>query len=252
MLLAIDIGNTNIVFGVFDGNKWAHHWRIQTVHKRMSDEYAVLFQQLLAEVGLSLSSFDQTVLASVVPPLTSGIVEMVEHRTGHPPLIIRQHLSLGIELKTEQPEKLGADLIADAVAAYDLFEDNCIVVDFGTATTFTAVANPGQFLGTAIAAGLNTTIDGLVSHTAQLPQIELSAPPSVIGRNTVHAMQSGLVLGYVCMVEGLVRRIKSELGHAHVVATGGLSSVIAPLTDAFDRVEPWLTLNGLRLIAERN
>jgi type III pantothenate kinase len=252
MLLAIDIGNTNIVFGVHDGAKWQHHWRVQTVHKRMPDEYAVMFQMLLSEANLRLDAFDHTVLSSVVPQLTQGISNMIQQRTGRAPLRITHDLNLGIEIKTEFPNRLGADLIADAVAAYTLFEDNCIVVDFGTATTFTAVANPGSLLGVAIGAGLNTTIDGLVEKTAQLPQIELAAPPCIIGKNTVHAMQAGLVIGYVCMVEGLVVRIKQELGYASVVATGGLSAVIAPLTTVFDRVEPWLTLDGLRLIAERN
>jgi type III pantothenate kinase len=252
MLLAIDIGNTNIVFGVYNGIVWNHQWRIQTVHNRMPDEYAVLFLQLLGEEHLSLSSFDKTVISSVVPQLTRGLVDMVASRTGTPPVIVRNTLNLPVELAVDHPNKLGADLIADAVAAWTLFGDNCIVVDFGTATTFTSVKQPGIVLGTAIAAGLNTTIDGLVTRTAQLPQIELEAPPCIIGRNTVHAMQSGLVMGYVCMVEGLIDRIKKELGHASVVATGGLSSVIAPLTDHFDRVEPWLTLDGLRLIAEMN
>ncbi len=142
--------------------------------------------------------------------------------------------------------------MADAVAAYERFQDNCIVVDFGTATTFTAVAAPGELLGVAIAAGLNVTADALVSHTAQLPHVELVPPPSIIGRNTIHAMQAGLVVGYVAMVEGIVDRMRAELGSASVVATGGLSSVIGPLTGRFDAVEPWLTLDGLRLIAERN
>lgn len=252
MLLAIDIGNTNIVFGIYNGDNWRHHWRIQTVHKRMPDEYAVLFQQLLGEAGFELASFDQTVLSSVVPQLTSGLADMVRHRTGQPPLIVKSSLKLPVQIHTEQPSKIGADLIADAVAAWTLFGHNCIVVDFGTATTFTSVQAPGHLLGTAIAAGLNTTIDGLVEKTAQLPQIELEAPPSPIGRNTVHSMQAGLVLGYVYMVEGLIKRIKLELDDASVVATGGLSNVIAPLTTAFDRVEPWLTLDGLRLIAEYN
>ncbi len=252
MLLAIDIGNTNIVFGVYDGQTWSHKWRVQTVHKRMPDEYAVLFHQLLGEAELTLASFDQTVLSSVVPQLTYGLAQMVEQRTGCAPLIIHHALDLGIEVKTEAPQKVGADLLCDAVAAYTRFQDNCIVVDFGTATTFTSVQKPGELLGVAIAAGLNTTIDGLVMKTAQLPQIELAPPPSVIGKNTVHAMQAGLVIGYVCMVEGLIDRIKAELGYASVIATGGLSSVLAPLTDHFDAVDPWLTLDGLRLIAELN
>ena len=152
----------------------------------------------------------------------------------------------------DHPEQVGSDRIADAVAAYERFNSNCIVVDFGTATAFTVVAEPGEMIGAVIAAGLNTIADALVRRTAQLPQVELVPPPSVIGRNTIHAMQSGLVLGHIAMVEGLVSRIKAELGSAQVIATGGLSTVLAPHTDCFDAVDPWLTLDGLRLIAERN
>ncbi len=253
MLLAIDIGNTNIVFGVHDGTRWIHHWRVQTVRERMPDEHAVFFQGFLHEAGLDLHAFERTVLSSVVPQLTQGIAEMVAQRTGHPPLIIRgTGIDLGIEIRTEHPDKIGSDLLADAVAAYDRFRSNCIVVDFGTATTFTAVTDPGALLGVAIAAGLNVTADALVSRTAQLPHIELIPPPSIIGRNTVQAMQAGLVLGYVCMVEGIVDRMRREMDGAQVIATGGLSRVIGPLTDRFDAIDPWLTLDGLRLIAARN
>lgn len=252
MLLAIDIGNTNIVFGVHDSQQWRHLWRIQTQHNRMPDEYAVLFRELLNEAELSFEVFDRIILSSVVPQLTRGIRDMLSTRSSVETLVLSLRLETGIEVHTDHPDRVGSDLIADAVAAYHRFQSNCIVVDFGTATTFTAVREPGVMLGTAIAAGLNVTIDALVSRTAQLPQIELSPPPSVIGRNTIHAMQSGLLLGYVCMVEGIVGRMKEELGKAQVVATGGLSQVIGPLTDCFDAIDPWLTLDGLRLIAERN
>jgi type III pantothenate kinase len=253
MLLAIDIGNTNIVFGVHNGTVWAHQWRVQTVRDRMPDEYAVLFRSFLREAGLDLDALDRTVLSSVVPQLTQGIADMVAQRTRRTPLIVRPlHINLGIEIQTEHPDRIGSDLVANAVAAYDRFRSNCIVVDFGTATTFTAVAEPGALLGVAIAAGLHVTADALVSRTAQLPHIELVPPPSIIGRNTIHAMQAGLVLGYVAMVEGVVDRMRAELGDTKVVATGGLSRVIGPLTDCFDAIDPWLTLDGLRLIAERN
>lgn len=252
MLLAIDIGNTNIVFGVHDSKIWQHHWRIQTVHNRMPDEYAVLLRELLNEAGLKFTDFKQTIISSVVPQLTRGIHDMVAQRSNIPPLVIGQHLNLGIQIHTDQPERVGSDLIADAAAAYERFKSNCIVVDFGTATTFTAVVEPGIMLGVAIAAGLNVTVDALVSRTAQLPHIEFTPPPSAVGKNTIHAMQSGLLLGYVSMVEGMVGRVKSELGVAKVIATGGLSSLIAPLTSVFDEVDLLLTLDGLRLIASRN
>jgi len=252
MLLAIDIGNTNIVIGVHDGQVWAHHWRVQTVRQRMPDEYAVLFRDFLSEAGLQLSDIRHTALSSVVPQLTSGIAGMIASHTGHPPLLVSAAIDVGIRIATDQPERVGTDLIANAVAGYNRTHGNCIVIDFGTATTLTAVAEPGELRGVAIAAGLTTTADALVGRTAQLPQIELVPPPSVIGRNTIHAMQAGLVVGHIAMVEGLVARMKRELGDARVLATGGLSTVLRPHTDCFDEVDPWLTLDGLRLILERN
>ena len=252
MLLAIDIGNSNIVIGVYDGQSWPHHWRVQTVRQRMPDEYAVLLRDFLGEAGLTLRHIDQTVLSSVVPQLTRGMADMLAAQTGHAPVLVSAKLDTGIQIVTDQPERVGSDLIANAVAGYARARGNCIVIDFGTATTLTAVAEPGEMRGVAIAAGLTTTADALVGRTAQLPQIELVPPPSAIGRNTIHAMQAGLVLGHIAMIEGLVARIKRELGGAHVIATGGLSTVLQPHTDCFDEVDPWLTLEGLRLIADRN
>jgi len=252
MLLAIDIGNSNIVIGVYDGQSWPHHWRVQTVRQRMPDEYAVLLRDFLGEAGLTLRHIDQTVLSSVVPQLTRGMADMLAAQTGHAPVLVSAKLDTGIQIVTDQPERVGSDLIANAVAGYARARGNCIVIDFGTATTLTAVAEPGEMRGVAIAAGLTTTADALVGRTAQLPQIELVPPPSAIGRNTIHAMQAGLVLGHIAMIEGLVARIKRELGGAHVIATGGLSTVLQPHTDCFDEVNPWLTLEGLRLIADRN
>lgn len=252
MLLAIDIGNTNVVFGAHDGTQWVHHGRIETVRTRMGDEYAVLFQALLSEAGLSMTSFDRTIISSVVPQLTREMIEMVRSRSGKDPMVVGSHLDLGIEIKTEHPRQIGSDLLANAVAGYQRFGENCIVVNTGTATTLTAVAVPGHLLGVAIAAGLMVTSDALVGRSAQLPHVPLTAPPSVIGRNTEQSMQSGLVLGHVAMIEGLLARIKAELGGAKVIATGGLTAIVAPLTDQFDAVDPWLTIEGLRLIAERN
>jgi type III pantothenate kinase len=252
MLLAIDVGNTNIVFGVHDGHQWTYQWRVQTVRDRMPDEYAVMFRTFLDEAGLKLSAFDQTVISSVVPSLTHGLCAMVARRTGFRPLVVSHTIDTGVRIRTDHPEQVGSDRIVDAVAAYARVQGNCIVVDFGTATSFTIVTEPGEMIGAVIAAGLNTTVDALVSRAAQLSQIELTAPPSIIGRNTIHAMQAGLVLGHVALVEGIIDRIRAELGSAHVIATGGLSRVLAPYTDRFDAVDPWLTLEGLRLIAARN
>jgi type III pantothenate kinase len=253
MLFAIEIGNTNIVFGVHDGAQWNHTWRVQTVRDRMPDEYAALFRTFLSEVGLKLEQFDQAVVSSVVPQLTSGLCHVVARRTGFMPVVVSPTINLGVRINVDYPEQVGSDRIADAVAAYARFESNCIVVDFGTATAFTIVTDHGEMIGAVIAAGLTTIADALVRRTAQLPQVELVPPPSVIGRNTMHAMQAGLVVGHIAMVEGLVARIKAELGgEAQVIATGGLSTVLAPYTTCFDAVDPWLTLDGLRLIAERN
>jgi type III pantothenate kinase len=251
-LFAIEIGNTNIVFGVHDGEQWNHTWRVQTVRDRMPDEYAVMFRTFLSEAGLKLEQFDQTVVSSVVPQLTTGLCNVVAQRTGFWPVVVSANVNLGIRINVDHPDQVGGDRIADAVAAYERFKSNCIVVDFGTATAFTIVAEPGEMIGAVIAAGLHTIADALVRRTAQLPQVELVPPPSVIARNTVHAMQAGLVLGHLAMIEGLVARIKAELSGAQVIATGGLSTVLAPHTGCFDRVDPWLTLDGLRLIAERN
>jgi len=172
---------------------------------------------------------------------------------GQEPLVVGPGVRTGLRIRTDNPAEVGADLVANAVAAYDRFRGNCIVVDFGTATTFTAVAEPGDLLGVAIAPGLNLTASALSLGTAQLPRVQLAPPPAAIGRNTVHSMQAGLVFGYVGLVEAIVGRMREELGgSAQVVATGGLVRVIAPLTDQFTAVEPLLTLEGLRLIAERN
>lgn len=254
MLLAIDVGNTNIVFGVHDDTTWIHQWRIQTAPNRMPDEYAVLFQSLLArDAKLDLKRFDRVIVSSVVPQLTAGLADMIHRRSNSKPLILTNALDIGIEINTDAPGRVGADILADCVAAYHQTQDNCIVVDFGTATTFTAITKPGVMQGTAIAAGLNITIDALVNQTAQLPQIELCAPPTMVAKNTIHAMQAGLVVGYVAMVEGIVERMKAEMQTSvRTIATGGLSAVIEPLTSIFDTVDPWLTLEGLRLIALRN
>jgi type III pantothenate kinase len=251
-LFAIEIGNTNIVFGVYASGQWVHTWRVQTVRERMPDEYAVMFRTFLSEAGLKFDLFDQAVVSSVVPQLTAGLCNVVAQRTGFWPVVVSAKANLGIRINVDHPEQVGSDRMADAVAAYERFKSNCVVVDFGTATAFTVVAEPGEMIGAVIAAGLNTIADALVRRTAQLPQVELIPPPSVIGRNTIHAMQSGLVLGHLAMVEGIVQRIKAEIGGAKVIATGGLSTVLAPHTACFDAVDPWLTLDGLRLIAERN
>lgn len=253
MLLAIDIGNTNIVFGIHEKDEWCARWRIRTVRDKMPDEYAVLLKEFIREDAIRIDTIDSVVLTSVVPPLTAGFVELCQRYLWTEPIIIGPGVRTGIDIRTENPSEVGADLVANAAAAYDLFSQDCIVVDFGTATTFSAVASPGVFLGVAIAPGLRTAAEALSTRAAQLPRIDLKVPQSAIGRNTTQSMQAGLMLGFVHLTEGLIRRLRNEMDtDARVVATGGHASLIAPHTNSIDRVEPWLTLDGLRLIAERN
>lgn len=253
MLLALDIGNSNIVIGVSADAEWTHQWRIQTDDNKTVDEYAVLFQNLFTEVGLSYKQFDEIIICSVVPQLTQIISQIFEERSPAETVILNGQVDTGIAIKTTSPESVGADLIAGAAGAYAMFENDSIIVDFGTATTLMAVQKPGELVGGAICAGLKVTIDALVGKAAQLSQIPLEPPPNVIGTNTQESMQSGLVLGHLCMVEGLIDRMKKQLGSTtvKVVATGGLSQKVGPYTDYFDIVDPMLTLDGLRVIMDR-
>lgn len=252
MLLALDIGNSNIVMGASLNGEWEYQWRIQTDADKTADEYGVLFGNMFLEVGLDYKNFDRIIVSSVVPQLTQTISQVFEKRAKTNVLILNGKVDTGLKVNTKNPESVGADLIADAVGAYAFFQDNCIVVDFGTATTVFAVHNPGELIGGSICAGLKVTIDALVGKAAQLSQIPLEPPPNVIGKNTIEAMQSGLVLGHICMIEGLINRMKKQLGgSAKVIATGGLSEKVGAHTDCFDVIDPMLTLDGLRLISKR-
>jgi type III pantothenate kinase len=253
MLLAIDIGNTNIAFGIYDGDRWTNHWRIRTVPDQMPDEYAALFRELFRDSGIGMRDIDRVVLSSVVPPVTGALANMFEQQTGQQPLILGPGVRTGIRIRTDNPAEVGADLVANAVAAYARYQRNCIVVDFGTAMTFTAVARPGDLLGVAIAPGLNAAASSLSSNTAQLPRVRLVPPPTAIGRNTVHSIQSGIVFGYVGLVERLISSMRQEMdGEAVAIATGGQARIIATLSHEFEAIEPWLTLDGLRIVANRN
>lgn len=252
MLLALDIGNTNIVIGASHNGEWDHQWRIQTDADKTADEYAVLFANLFEDVGLDYDHFTRIIISSVVPQLTQTISEVFEKRSNTKALVLNGEVETGIKVKTKTPGSVGADLIADAVGAYEVFGDDCIIVDFGTATTVIAVQNPGELVGGAICAGVKVTIDALVGKAAQLSQIPLEPPANVVGRNTIESMQSGLVLGHICMIEGLIDRMQKQLGgSAKVIATGGLSEKMGAHTDYFDIIDPMLTLDGLRLIMQR-
>jgi len=253
MLLAVDVGNTNIVFGIHDGATWLKHWRVRTVRDKMPDEYGVLFRDFLRTTGVALDALEQVAISSVVPPITDRMEEMLSAQTGVSPLIISTAIDTGLTFAVDNPAELGTDLISDAVAAYNHFHDACIVVDFGTAMTFTAVDAHATFLGVAIAPGITLAMSALAGGTAQLPQIRLIAPPRPIGTNTIHSIQSGIVLGYVGMVESLITRFREQMGvEAQAIATGGLARLIAPLTCCFAAVDELLTLEGIRLIALRN
>jgi type III pantothenate kinase len=253
MLLCVDIGNTNIVLGLWEDDGWLAHWRVRTTRDQMPDEYAVLLNALFRDAGHDLQRVGRVVLSSVVPPLTTTFTELFSRFVSAGTLVVGPGVRTGLRIRIDNPVELGADLVSNAVAAYERFGRACVIVDFGTATTFSAVSAEGDFMGVSIAPGLGVAAEALASRTAQLPRVSLVPPPAAIGKNTVHSMQSGLVLGYVGLVEGLIERIQAELGgDARVIATGGLSSVLAPLTKRIDAVDPWLTLEGLRLISERN
>ncbi len=260
MLLAIDIGNTNVVLGVWDGEEWLIQWRLRTVRNRTADEFGIQLRSLIRDT-ISISMLERIVLCSVVPKLTISIQEACQRYLKKEPLIISSALDFGIVNETDVPELVGADRLANAVAAYDTTEADtaAIVIDMGTATKLDVVTSDGRFPGGVISPGLGITADALFSRAAKLSQVDLVAPPNVIGRNTVHAIQSGLVNGYVTMLEGLVPKIKAEIkeidpGAANVIviATGGLIPVVESITDVIQLSDPWLTLKGLRLIADRN
>jgi len=257
MLLAIDIGNTNIVLGIFDGLTLRHSWRLATARERTADELGLMVSQLLDRDGITPAQIDGVVMASVVPPLTATMIEMSSRYLGAKPLNLEPGVETGMPVLYENPAEVGADRIVNGIAAYEAYGRSravpLIVVDFGTATTFDAITARGEYLGGVICPGIQISADALFQRAAKLPRIDVRKPPSVIGRTTVTSMQSGLFFGYVGMVEGLVHRLKTALGgNAFCVATGGLAEVISPETDVVDAIDRDLTLQGLRLLWERN
>jgi type III pantothenate kinase len=255
LLLAIDIGNTNVKLGTFDGATLMATWRLETDARRMPDEYAVLLDWLLNRRGLSFSDIGGVGLSSTVPAMVPVFKELVANYLGAecPFVEVRASGNTGIIIDIDNPSEMGADRIVDAMAAVELYRVPAIIVDFGTATTFDAVDRQGRLLGTSLAPGLRTAMDGLFQRAARLSRIELDRPKDVIGRNTVAALRSGWVYGYVGLVEGLVRRIKARLGDdSLVIATGGLADYVLAETSIADVHDPVLTLKGLRLYYERN
>ncbi|HUW66030.1 MAG TPA: type III pantothenate kinase [Spirochaetia bacterium] len=252
MILACDVGNTNIVLGLFEGEKLVHNWSVATVHSRTADEHGILWRQLFYGVGLETALVDAVVMSSVVPPLQQSLEETFLRYFRLKPLVIEPGVKTGMPLRVDNPREVGADRIVNAVAAFHLYGGPLVIVDFGTATTFCALSKKGEYLGGAIAPGIGISTDALFLQASKLPRVDITRPPSVIGKNTVHAMQAGILYGFMGQVEGVVGRMKKELGAARVIATGGLAELIAGETSIIDRVDPFLTLTGLRLIFERN
>jgi type III pantothenate kinase len=259
MLLAIDVGNTNIVLGVFDGPRLAESWRLATMRERTADEIGILVTRLFERSGIPFTAIDGIILSSVVPPLTRPMEEMAERYFGRAPLTVDPATNAGMPIRYEPVSDVGADRVVNGVAAYEAFgrasRAPVIVVDFGTATTFDAISAGGEYLGGVICPGVGISADALFQRAARLPRVDVRKPPSVVGRTTVTSMQSGLFFGYVSMVDGIVARMRAELDggdRALCVATGGLAEMIAADTTTIQRVEPDLTLTGLRLVWERN
>jgi type III pantothenate kinase len=263
MLLVLDVGNTNTVLGVFklkpdapdprNRGELIAHWRVSTNKSQTVDEYGVLFRNLFAMNGLEVSSVQGTVISSVVPPLDSTLREVCERYFQIKPLFIEPGVKTGMPVHYDNPAEVGADRIVNSVAAFEKFGGPCIIVDFGTATTFDAVSAKGEYLGGVITPGIGISADALFEHTARLPRVDIRKPPRVLATNTVNSLQSGLYYGYLGLIDGILERLMSELGgEVKVVATGGLASLMGSGSKYIREVDDLLTLEGLRIIYERN
>lgn len=253
MLLAVDIGNTNIALGVFDGKNIIQHWKIRTEREKTSDEYEIILLNLLSLACLEVESINSVIISSVVPPLTPVFENLSQDLLKVKPLVVGPGLKTGMSILYENPQEVGADRVVASVAAYEKYGGPAIVVDFGTATTFDAISKNGEYLGGSIAPGIQIAAEALYLKTAKLPRIEIKKPKNAVGRTTVTSMQSGLYFGYIGLISNIIKEISKELGEdIHIVATGSFASQIYPDIEAIEYLEPFLVLEGLRIIHDRN
>ncbi len=253
MLLCIDVGNSNIKLGLFRGDELAASWRISTNRAQLTDEYAMLFLNLFASQNIQATDVTGCAISCVVPPLTPVMAELARRYLRQEAVVVGPGVRTGVRIRIDHPTEAGSDRVVNSAATYRLYGGPAIAIAFGTATAFDVVSAEGDYLGGAIAPGLGIGAEALFRFAAKLPQVELTRPPHAIGKNTIHSMQSGLILGYAGLVEGLVKRLSAELeAHVRVVATGGLAEVVAAETDAIEKVEPHLTMIGLKLIYAMN